>query len=719
MKIYRLSIFVLLVILLAGCSVGEYLEKRYYIFDYNDQDERTDLFLSNPLPYQVIVQDARIAHSYTRKQIVKRHYGPQIRYMDYNLWGVRLQDAIPALINTRINKYGIFENSSRDLLLDLPDYQINTTVNNLEIYETEFLSEAHLNIKFDLVRLNDTDDQIPDINVSYSIDRTARIELDDVESFVQKVNQMILQETDNFIIRILNRFTGYQITDQAEQDTETFYQEIDYAADIVGDSTRTDNGGIGLIYLTNLSGSDNEPYYYAYDKNNDFAGSARMGEELPLSEGNYLIKYGSLSSEKLMSRKVEVIPRFRYNVEPDWGCLVVEIIDEQRNYVKVPYNIYDNKDGFDFGIDYPADINLGEESTVWVLKPGTYKVTVNSESYSTYRDFTTIEVLENVCQRLTLIVEEDEESSDTYTMIGAGVMNESDFQRTDSNWKLGSAIHLNMNLNTDNSDNEDETKTSINMSAQLDNNAYYERGRLRYTLKNLIEAGTNKDEDYDQFRVDMDEFDLKNTVIINLFSAFGLYGRADINTHFFPGKAYDLNCIKISAQGDTILMGANYESIDTNPSLFPMTLKEGFGLNVQFLNSARSDMNLRFGLGARQDLKNDVYTYAYDWVHPESETNFTVYKEDESIYYEGVEASLVGDMQFFSNLSYSLTADFLFPFDEDKNYTMDLENSFNVKLFKYVSLDYRLKFLTKESETQDDYISTEQSLFLRFTYILR
>ncbi len=713
-----LSVIIFL-IFLAGCSVSEMMEKQYYIFDYNDQDERTDLFLENALPYSVVIQDARISQTYTRKQIVKRHYGPQIRYLDYHLWGIRLQDAIPDLATTRINKYNIFESADRTMTVDYPDYQINIVVNNLEIYETAYLSEAHLNIEFSFGKLNDTGKEIPDVNITYNIDRTARIQKDDIEAFVQAVNEMILQETDNFVVQILNKFTGFKDLKESETGVISRYEEVDYSAEVIGDTISTDERGIGLLYLPNLSGEDNEPYYYVYGKRGETAGSARMGEELPLKEGTYNVEYGSLRESHMMSKKVEIKPRWRYNVEPDWGCLIVDVMDEQRNYVKVSYTIYDNEDGFDYGIDYPADVNLGEKTNIWVLKPGTYKITLNSESFNSYRDFTTIEVMENVCQRLSLIVEE-EDNTGIYSLIGAGVLNEADSQKRNTNWILGSAIHMNVNLNTDNSENKDETKLTINVNAQLDNSAYYKRGRLQYTLKNLIELGTNKDEDYDQFRVDLDDFDLKNTVIFNVISVFGFYGRFDMNTHFFPVQAYDLNYIKISSSGDTLATGVNAHSMDTSPSFFPMTLKEGFGLNFQFLNTARANMNLRVGLGSRQDLRKDVFYYSKDW--PDSLAvpviTYKVYKEEESSYDEGIEASLVGDLQILRNVNYSLSADFLFPFEADKNYTMDLENIFNVKLFKYISLDYRLKF-SKESDTKADYITTQQSLFLRFTYLLR
>ncbi|MDP8220337.1 MAG: ABC-type transport auxiliary lipoprotein family protein [Candidatus Stygibacter frigidus] len=711
-------LLILITLMLVGCSVSEMIEKQYYIFDYNNNNERPELFQDTPLPYSVMIQNARISQTYTRKQIVIRHYGPQIRYMTYNLWGIRLQDAIPDIFSTRLEKYGVFDTVNRDMLVENPNYQIIISINNLEIYETASLSEAHLNIEFTMVNMLEDAKDCPNVDLTYKIDRTARIEQNDVEAFVQKVNDMILEESNNFIVKILNKFTGFQEKSKTEESITSRYDQIDYSAQVLGDSTTVDESGIGLVYLPNLSGKDNEPFYYVKDKNGYNLKMAHMGEEVPLPKGNYTVEYGSQIGSHGMSQRIDVKPRWRLNVEPDWGCLIVDVMDEQRNYAKVSYTIYDNADGFDYGIDYPADVNLGEKSTIWVLKPGTYKVTLNNESFNTYRDFTTIEVLKGYCQNLSLIVQE-EENSGLYSLIGAGVINEEDDRRKDSNWNLSSAIHVNINLNSDNSENRNNTKLSINMNAQLDNSAYYEVGRLKYSMKNLMEIGTNKDEDYEQFRVDLDDIDVKNTVIFNVFSAFGLYGRFDLNTHFFPVQVYDVNYIKKNTQGAVVDSMSNAHSVETSPSFFPMTLKEGFGLNFQVLNTARSDMNLRFGLGARQDIRKDVYSYSTDYSDSVTGITYEVYTEEASSYYEGIEASMVGDLQLFGNINYSLTADFLFPFAADKNYTMDIENILNIKLFKYISLDYRLKFYTRESEAMEDYISTQQSLFLRFTYLLR
>ena len=96
-----------------------------------------------------------------------------------------------------------------------------------------------------------------------------------------------------------------------------------------------------------------------------------------------------------------------------------------------------------------------------------------------------------------------------------------------------------------------------------------------------------------------------------------------------------------------------------------------------------------------------------------------IYTEQKSESTTGTEVSVVGNFQLPFNLTYSTNADFLFPFSKDDDYTMEWENVINLKLFKYISLDYKLKLENKIPETGDEYIVEKHSLFLRVTYFLR
>ena len=262
-----------------------------------------------------------------------------------------------------------------------------------------------------------------------------------------------------------------------------------------------------------------------------------MGTAIPLLEGIYSIKYGSGKANQLIEQdNIKVVPRYKTIIEPNWGCLIVNIIDEKRNFAKVRYEVFNLENGESFGSEFPAEEEVGEQEKVWVLKPGIYKITVNSEPFNTYRDFTTVFVEKGKVQKLTIVMSTDEEDNPT-NMVGAGVLEESFLESSLENLKLSSAIHGNVNINSNNEVDKDNPVTTITLNTQLDNYLIYDKDPLHYTMKNLIEVGTSKTTDTD-FRLAADEFDLKNTLIYYFIKDVGFYSRFDMNSHFFPEKSY-------------------------------------------------------------------------------------------------------------------------------------------------------------------------------------
>jgi len=248
----------------------------------------------------------------------------------------------------------------------------------------------------------------------------------------------------------------------------------------------------------------------------------------------------------------------------------------------------------------------------------------------------------------------------------------------------------------------------------LDNRLIYDNFPIHYSLKNLTELGTTKYPDSD-FRISSDDMDLKNTFIYYFWEKLGLYARVDMNSHFFKENYYSsdkFDFIKQDAGGNMVEQGQNVDEVEIKSHFFPLVLKEGLGINLRLLSHAKASLYLRTGFGMRQDINNDVFNYS----HTDSLNN-RVYLEEESVYKEGTEISVVGNFQLPLNLNYSTNADFLFPFEKGEKNSMEWENVFNMKLFKYISLDYKIKLRNKQVE--DDYIISEHTLFLRVTYILR
>ncbi|MBT4576243.1 MAG: DUF481 domain-containing protein [Candidatus Cloacimonetes bacterium] len=708
----KLIVLSLSIIFLFGCMARNIVPRNYFILEYYSHSEKDELKLEKPIEQSVYIEDTKVPRTYNRKQIVVRHFGPRITYSDNNLWGVKLSKIIPNLLKKRLDSYNMFKNTQRELFTSTPGYIIDSNINNIEMYISETLYQARLNIDF-TYRKKDTEN--PLVVHSANIERVMLKQ--DFDTYAQTINEILLEEIDKFAAKI-NIYNAYGPQALIEQDNLPI--EIDPLLVEILDSEE-DNSGKGLLLVPAITRTENEPYYKVYDKYG-YERSAKIGEAFPLMEGTYSLEYGSGNQDQKMIRKnVKVHPRYKTIVEPDWGCLIVEIMDESRNFAKVIYEVFDLNDGESFGSEFPAEVELGEQEKVWVLKPGHYKITINNEPFNTYTDFTTVLIEEGSVQKLTIVMETDEEGNPT-NMAGAGILEESFLAASLEPLKLSSAIHINGNLNSDNEINENDPEVIITMNSQLENYLIYDKDPLYYNMKSVIDLGISKTTDTD-FRLASDEFDLKNTGIYYFVKDLGFYGRFDVNSHFFDEKQYssedfyykkfDDNNIAI---GDSVLS----DEIKIKSSFFPIELKEGIGINYRILNLSRANLSFRAGFGIRQFFNDDVFVY-----NP-SETFIDADNIEHRRYYElastnttGTELSLVGSFQLPFNLVYASNADFYFPFEKNDEYTFEWENSFNLNLFKHISLDYKFNLEKLGEDSGIDYLVREHSLFLRVTYFLR
>ncbi len=708
MKKYLIIILSLFTLLVLGCSRGELLTKNYYILEYLEHKDIPELVQQNPIDLSVYIMDAKISNTYNRNQIVQRHFGPRITYSYYDIWGIKLSKVVPNLLQTKMSNYNLFERVRRDMFTLSPDLEIITNLNNIELYQSERMQQARVNIEF-ILRKTGTDI----ILVEHKANVERKLAEEKMDTFVQIANEILLEEMDKFIIKILNKYKDLkqiELKSTTEEFIATKLEEIKTEEEAPE--------GYGLLLLPSLSNSDNEPYFMA-EGTNEAIYSGKMGEALPLPSGSYTVSYGSGQGElRMVQENVEIIPRYKTILEPDWGCLIIDVIDEDRNYAKVRYEIYELGTANVLGSGFPAEEEIGEQPNVYVLKPGYYKITINNAPHNTYRDFTTTLVEKGEIKKLTIVVETDEDGN-PLSMVGAGVLEESMLETKRDKLRFSSAIHGYVNLNSDNETNEDEQKTTITLNSQLQNYLIYDYHNFHYNMKNLVEIGTSKATDQD-FRLATDDFDLKNTAIYYFLQNLGVYARFDLNSHFFHSKFYssdDFFCTKVDNDGNVVMDSVLVSDVRIQSSFFPMILKEGFGFNYRILNRAKANLSLRAGFGLRQELNNDVYQL---WKSSSSgSTEYREYHEIDSESKTGTEVSVVGSFILPWNISYSTNADFLFPFGEARDFTMEWENVFNMRIFKYISLDYKLKLTHKMPEIGNDYISQNHTLFLRVTYFLR
>jgi len=210
-------------------------------------------------------------------------------------------------------------------------------------------------------------------------------------------------------------------------------------------------------------------------------------------------------------------------------------------------------------------------------------------------------------------------------------------------------------------------------------------------------------------------------MVIYFLKNIGLYGRFDSESHMLNEYQYfndPINFKKRNLNGDFIESRTNVKRVQIKSGFKPMTLKEGGGLNLRALNTGRANLNIRVGLGLRQDYYDDVFLLSDDMV-TENQITYKIWNAQNSLNKRGTEVSIVGNFQLPFNLTYYTNADFLIPFANDETTTIDWENVFNIKVFKYISIDDRIRFRNKVDENDKDYLEYRHALFLRLTYFLR
>jgi hypothetical protein len=368
-----------------------------------------------------------------------------------------------------------------------------------------------------------------------------------------------------------------------------------------------------------------------------------------------------------------------------------------------------------------VDREYGEQQKIWVLKPGRYKITINSEPFNTYRDFSTVYLGEGNFQKITLVVGTNEDGTPT-NLIGGGVLEENEIAGQTGYWRFLNAVFGNANYIGDNEKGPDEHETTIVLNTQFENKITYDNFPLNYNLRNLVEWGTTQDSETGSgFRISNDNFYFRNTLVIYFLKNIGLYGRFDSESHMFNEYQYfsePINYKKRNLDGVFIESGTNVKRVQLKPGFKPMTLKEGGGLNLRAINSGRANLNIRVGLGLRQDYYENVFLQSDDEITEDGIT-YKLWNAQNSLKQRGTEVSIVGNFQLPLNLTYYTNADFLIPFNGEGSTTIDWENVFNIKVFKYISIDDRIRFRNKTDENNKDYIEYRHALFLRLTYFLR
>ncbi len=700
----QLLILVFIILFLTGCGTINIPTTNYYILEYKNSSENPDLKQKQKLNYVVNVQDAKVSGSYYRNQIVMRTSDNQITYMDYDLWASKLSTTVPDLISTRANRYNFFSRCSRNYD-EKSDYEILTTISNLEMINYSGKRSAHVYMEIALHRLSDNR-----IVVVHSFNKSKELYDDNMANFVFAINEIIMTETDNFFKKTLNHLVSAK--DEANPITQDLLtqedNEITYQA-----SEDTTNTNMGSLYLPALTNSELEPTYTIFNPStNETNTDYKMGQEVSLLPGTYTIYYGSAPQSEQMFKLIDIRPGSKTIMTPDWGCLRINVFNEIREQIDYRYEIFylDSKDRISIGYGSGVNEGLGQELSTWVLKPGLYKIVINNYPSQTYIDFATVEVKKGMVEEFAIVV-----NSVTKNLIGAGNIKFQGLGSNKNKKRNSLAINVNGNLSSSNETNKTKNVTIMTLNLQLDHRYIYDVKPFYITSKSMVETGITKESQISP-HVSTDVFDSKNTGVVYLLKDIaGLYTRLDFNTHFLNEYIHTTDERKyIKTYTDNTQNTTYTKDFKIKDALYPLTFKEGTGVNFRPLNNHFIVLNLRGGIGFRQVLNNNTFNKVTEVT--DSLGTVYYYSELSSIKEKGWEMSLVSNGQV-GWLNYIVNGDVLLPFTDKNSTTYELESIFNLRLpgLPGLSLDYRLN--ADYNKKNKDYVVLDHSFYLRYSYM--
>lgn len=187
-----------IMLLVASCSVKTM--KDHYVLSYLPDPAEAEKFISSKIPfdYKVEVQNFEMNRIYDRNSIVIRQSLHQLTFDKKSEWALRPDKSIPELLVQHINSLNLFRECKTDFFTTSPEYYISGMISNLEIYKSDEATFAHVNVSMELR------DQSRSVLVRHVIDKKTELAKDDTSFFIKTVSDILKEETDSFLIKVVN-----------------------------------------------------------------------------------------------------------------------------------------------------------------------------------------------------------------------------------------------------------------------------------------------------------------------------------------------------------------------------------------------------------------------------------------------------------------------------------------------------------------------------------
>jgi ABC-type uncharacterized transport system auxiliary subunit len=710
-----------LVLLVAAC--GPPPARHYYTLTSTHPATRFD----EPFPVKLRVRDLEMRRSYRRDELVFRADAHELSFQRSRRWSEPPQRMISGIVREQVRRSNIAAEVQDDTAAAEPDYVLGGEIEAIEQINVDNDRYAHVALVLRLTRFRD------EATVwTYRIDARRPVTGAAVRATVRVMSEILAEEGD----LALADLGAYLEDPDAPRAAQPAAASRPDAADVLA---RADDAligpedgalfadlpqlgrddtpiapGLGAIFAPTLSDGEREPLVAVYQTGNPVA-EGQLGKRIAVPPGEYEVRVGSGAVSQQLVTRVRVVEGKTTIIPPTWAALVVDVVDESFLPFRGTYELISMARREDYGLGFGADEQLGEETRVWVLPPGLYKLIRAGGTYRDRTNFATVRLEAGRLTRFTLVLDPDDGS---FRGAGENDPDLSDLRASDEDaakrWLLRAVLGGDLNFNRSEQVGEQEGwKLSFNVF--FDGSSRFSEGPHLWTSRLEVEEGQTRLLDREVFQNDTDRLFLHTIYIYQLWSWFGPYARVGLETKLLP-RHEDFeeprDVVELDEDGQVVRMLDDVSRVRLGGPFSPLQLREGAGGNFRVLRTRFAELDVRLGFGARQTLTSDLFVFE---AGAEGEPGRLVPVVDSTV--EGLEGTLVGLARVSRFMTLSSEFDGLVPIGDD-DIVYSWRNQVSLRLVSFVSLNYRFNVTRDPNLGIGRDARTEHDVQLRFSYVL-
>ncbi|MDB5103843.1 MAG: ABC-type uncharacterized transport system, auxiliary component [Fibrobacteres bacterium] len=462
--------------------------------------------------------------------------------------------------------------------------------------------------------------------------------------------------------------------------------------------------GKGAVFVPTYSESRREPEVSVFSPSGRQVKSGQTGQRILLDSGSYTLRIGSGTKVQQIPVKVRVEEGHTAVVEPDWGGLIVETLTGEGEYIDGQYEVIRMEKWINYGKGHGLKEERLQDIKAWILPPGLYRISKPGEGFNSLRNYITVQINPGELSHVEVIYDKVVGGD----IISGGLKALNARLTVGRNWSYGLRAGGNVNL-TRKTDDAGIRQEGMQVFSDLRLRALYDNIRYLGTSELLLQDNFSKERGR-RFSVTSDIAELRTTWIRRLNNWLGPYVRGTVDTRLFP----------IHADKDTVLIETMVDSSGTMvrrtvedtggsflvaPSFDPINLREGIGVNIEFISKYYLEATAQAGFGGRQTFADGSYT-----ANPEGNYELT-----ESTNEIGAEGTLNSTMRLGSQVTLDLRLEMFAP--NANFYRLRLDDlSADFRFFLSRNLEVGYLYQVKEKVGAKYRFPSSHSLSLRLSF---